>query len=402
MIVASALILFELALVPAVLLFFLEMSASLAVKRLPAPTAPPPFAVLVPAHDERNGIMATLQSIQAQLRPADRLVVVADNCSDDTAAIARQAGVTVTERFEPSRRGKGFALEHGVRFIEALGRYPVTIVVDADCLLGDGALVMLAGRSHAEQRPIQATYLMTAPPSADLHTRFAVLAFRLKNQARLIGGDRLGVPSLLTGSGMAFPTQLLAKVELGSDEIVEDLALGIALTRAGAAPRFCADALVTSRFPEARMDRELQRHRWERGYLSMIGRAVAPLLIAGLRTRSSGMMMLAADIAIPPLSILAGSVTLVLVVSSLAALFGLSLVPLYGAIMLTMLLAGALGVGWSRFGRDVISMAELVRMPFLIAAKLSLYPRMLSSRKPAWVRTARSFGPALDIERGVS
>ncbi len=52
-------------------------------------------AVLVPAHDEAAGIGATLRAIQAQLAPGDRVLVVADNCSDDTAALARSADAEV-------------------------------------------------------------------------------------------------------------------------------------------------------------------------------------------------------------------------------------------------------------------------------------------------------------------
>jgi cellulose synthase/poly-beta-1,6-N-acetylglucosamine synthase-like glycosyltransferase len=68
-------------------------------------------AVLIPAHNESAGIEATLRCLQAQLRAGDRVLVVADNCDDDTAAVARDAGAEVIERIDAIHRGKGFALD---------------------------------------------------------------------------------------------------------------------------------------------------------------------------------------------------------------------------------------------------------------------------------------------------
>src|SRR5438477_8086724 len=68
-------------------------------------------AVLVPAHNEAGGILATLNDITRQLRPDDRLLVIADNCSDDTAAVAAAGGAEVSVRSDHTKIGKGFALD---------------------------------------------------------------------------------------------------------------------------------------------------------------------------------------------------------------------------------------------------------------------------------------------------
>src|SRR5262245_61354108 len=74
-------------------------------------------AVLIPAHNEGAGILPTIRDAQAQLGPNDRILVVADNCTDDTAAIVQAVGVEVTIRTDPERRGKGYALEFGMRHL---------------------------------------------------------------------------------------------------------------------------------------------------------------------------------------------------------------------------------------------------------------------------------------------
>src|SRR5205807_7460019 len=109
---------------PALLTSSYLLMLAIASRRRPAPAAPVPalrFEVVVPAHDEEQGIARTVRSLLALDYPAAlrRVVVVADNCTDGTAARARAVGAEVLVRDEPSRRGKGHALahafEHGLR-----------------------------------------------------------------------------------------------------------------------------------------------------------------------------------------------------------------------------------------------------------------------------------------------
>src|SRR4051794_30113861 len=74
-------------------------------KQTLAPKNRPPCAVLIPAHNEEEGLAATLENVRGQLRPSDRLVVIADNCNDNTAAVARAGGAEVVVRQDGDRRG---------------------------------------------------------------------------------------------------------------------------------------------------------------------------------------------------------------------------------------------------------------------------------------------------------
>src|SRR5690348_741649 len=87
--------------IPVLILFIEAMAAIQFFRRVPvenARTARPVVAVLVPAHNEEINLSATLTDIKAQLTPLDRLLVVADNCTDQTAAVAFASGAEVTER----------------------------------------------------------------------------------------------------------------------------------------------------------------------------------------------------------------------------------------------------------------------------------------------------------------
>ena len=236
-------------------------------------TAParPRFAVLMPAHDEAAGIAASIATILPQLHSGDRLLVVADNCSDATAAAARGAGAEVVERHDLSHRGKGYALDFGVRALEG-DCPPVVIVVDADCSVDAQALHRLATRCAEVGRPVQALYLMHAPPGAGLRLRIAAFAWIVKNRARPLGLLRLRLPCQLMGTGMAFPWGLLRDAPLASGHLVEDMQLGIDLAMAGAAYALGARPSFGDR---------------ERRPAAAVARAgAAPDVVAGAGTRS--------------------------------------------------------------------------------------------------------------------
>ena len=349
---------------------------------------PPAFTVVVPAHDESAVIAATLRSLRAQLRAGDTLLVVADNCTDDTAAIARAEGAVVTERFDAERRGKGYALEWGVRHPLARAT-AVTIIVDADCVVNAGGLVALAHAAAMSGQPVQGDYLLEAPASAGPATRFSAFAIRIKNRARLLGSQRLGIPSILTGSGMAFPREVLDHVQLGSGEIVEDLLMSVDLALAGSPARFCPEARITSPLPLDRAAAEGQRARWERGYLSVARRFAWRLVAAGVRRRSPRLIAMGVDLAIPPLSLFVVALTAISVIALVGTLLGASPAGLVVAALQLALFLATVSIGWFFYGRDLLGLADFLALPLKVAAKLPFYIRIAKRPQDGWVRTAR-------------
>jgi len=254
-----------------VAVFLLEIIAGiLPLRRVTTTVAPgdrklrPRVAVLIPAHNESAGIRATLDDIRAQIGSSDRLLVVADNCTDRTAVVAAAAGAEVVERHDLTRIGKGYALDHGLQHLRAEPPQ-IVVFVDADCRLLPGAIERLALASSVTGRPVQALYLMTSPDHGTINYRVAEFAWRARNWIRPLGLSSLGLPCRLTGAGMAFPWDVIRSVELASAEIAEDQKLGPDLTLAGHAPLFCPSAVVTSQFPTSAEGAKTQRQRWEHG-----------------------------------------------------------------------------------------------------------------------------------------
>ena len=188
--------------------------------------------VLVPAHNESVGLLPTLADVKAQMQPGDRLVVGADNCSDDTALIAREAGAEVVERNDPERKGKGYALARGLDYFSA-HEPDVLIVIDADCRLAACTIDQLAAVCAMTRRPVQALDLMIAPAESTINLKVAEFAWRIKNWVRPLGLRALGLPCQLMGTGMAFRWDLIASVNLAHGSLVEDLRLGHELAAGG-------------------------------------------------------------------------------------------------------------------------------------------------------------------------
>lgn len=346
-------------------------------------------AVLIPAHNESGGIVATLQSIAAQLGANDRMVVVADNCSDDTAAIARQAGAQVIERSDPVNRGKGYALDFGVRHLEA-DPPQVVIIVDADCTLGASCLTLLSNQCLSMQRPIQARYLMRfAQGAGGVGARVTELAFLVKNWVRPLGLARLGLPCPLLGAGMAFPWALIRQLPLASGNIVEDMRLGSDLVAAGNGPRYLVQATVDSHFPTAIEGQQSQRKRWEHGHLQTLFTQVPALARRSLERRDPAILAYALDLAVPPLALLVMLVTLTLLLSGSLWLAGFSIVPMLIALAALLALLAAVLLAWDRFARDLLSLSELAAVPGYALRKIPVYVKFVLARQTAWVRSKR-------------
>jgi cellulose synthase/poly-beta-1,6-N-acetylglucosamine synthase-like glycosyltransferase len=215
--------------------------------RPPAPVSAPRtrFEVIVPAHDEELGIAATVENLLAVDYPAElrRVVVVADNCSDTTAARAAAAGATVLERHDTEKRGKGYALAHAFERALLEGRVDAVVVVDADTTVTPNLLRAFDARLQAGALAIQAEYAV-ANREASWRTRLMHIGFTLFHDVRSRARERLGVSAGLRGNGMAFAVRLLREVPHDAFSVVEDVEYGIRLGRAGHRVHYAGDARV--------------------------------------------------------------------------------------------------------------------------------------------------------------
>jgi len=146
--------------------FAVEVVAGLLRTRVPdAGGCPPSAVVVVPAHDEAAVIGETLRKLNTALGEGMRLLVVADNCTDATAAEARRTGAEVIERHDVEQRGKGHALASAADHLAA-DPPDVFMVLDADCVIDRASLRALIDEAARSGRPCQSINLLRADRSA--------------------------------------------------------------------------------------------------------------------------------------------------------------------------------------------------------------------------------------------
>jgi cellulose synthase/poly-beta-1,6-N-acetylglucosamine synthase-like glycosyltransferase len=347
----------------------------------------PKTTVLIPAHNEAEQIQAVLTKLLAELTEFDRVVVIADNCHDNTAELARSTGVTVLERENLTQRGKGYALDYGMNFIKNDPPEAV-VILDGDCLVGSETIANITRLACTTGRPVQSTYLMDQPDNTSLKDNISMFSLKVKNLVRLLGLNRLGMHSLLTGSGMAFPWEIINRVSLAGSKTTDDTQLTVDLALTGCQPIFCEDALVMGRLMKDK-DAQSQRSRWEHGHLEMILVEVPRLVKAFSQQRRLALLALALDIAIPPLSLLVMISISTTIIAWLAVIFGASLIP---AIVMTgalIILTFGVSIAWIKFGRSDLPFTNLLAIPFYMLSKIPIYFKFLVNPQSRWLKTER-------------
>jgi cellulose synthase/poly-beta-1,6-N-acetylglucosamine synthase-like glycosyltransferase len=377
--------------IPTAVIFIEIVAAVTLPRRAKAPQIQrrPRIAVLVPAHNESRWLLPTLADIKANLVSGDRLLVVADNCTDDTADIAVTAGAEVVVRNDPERIGKGYALDWGVRHLRA-DPPEVLIILDADCRISHDAIGLLATACGTTGRPAQALYLLSAPDGTTVNYKVAEFASRVKNWVRPAGLNALNLPCQLMGTGMAFPFDVIRCTELATGHIVEDLKLGLDLAQSRKFTEFCPYAIVTSCFPTSVSAAKSQRERWEYGHIGIILGMVPGLLCRAIVCRNWSLLALALDSAVPPLTLLGSMVFTSLVISIISKLLDYSTMAFIVSSGTLLAFVIAIVIAWWRYGYDLLPPRKIGSVASYVIGKFPLYCRLLTHGSHGqWVRTQR-------------
>ncbi|MDV3000891.1 MAG: hypothetical protein N5P05_002497 [Chroococcopsis gigantea SAG 12.99] len=349
--------------------------------------ATPGLAIMIPAHNEAEVIGETLENVLQQVENPQLIHVVADNCSDDTAKIARSYGVDVIERDDQQLWGKGYGLDYGLK---RLSDNPpeVVIFIDADCYLSPKTIDILAHTAVTTGRPVQGTYLMEQPDQPTPKDSISILAIIVKNLVRPLGLDKMGFSCLHTGSGMAIPWLALNQVNLATNKSNEDMKLSVDLALKGYPPLFCPRVEISGRLRKGQGALK-QRSRWEHSHLETF-LVEAPILTKGaIGQKRWDLLALALEIAILPLSLmvmvwLAGmmvSIAFTVITGYWIHLFLMSL----GGICIFL----ALFIAWFNFAREKIPAKTLLSIPLYIFWKIPLYFAFLFEPQTGWNKKER-------------
>lgn len=347
------------------------------------------FDILIPAHNEAQIIENTLASLKLLDWPANRfrVVVVADNCTDNTAALAQAAGATVLQRTDTTRRGKGYALEAGIQHCLSSAQADAIVVIDADTQVSTNLLAAFAARLAGGADAIQAHYGVLNPEDS-WRTRLMTIAYSAFHAVRSRARERLGVSCGLRGNGMCFSRHLMNTHPPHVYSLAEDVEYGVQLGLEGIRVHYADEAIVKAELPASGKGADSQRQRWEAGRFAVIKAYIPTLLLQAWQRHSAVCLDLALDLLTLPLGYIVLSLVLTSLVAACALLAGLTTTP-WLWICLALFTALALHVfrGWQLSALGPAALLDLFRVPFFIAWKLVVVFRKHDGR---WIRTRRN------------
>jgi 1,2-diacylglycerol 3-beta-glucosyltransferase len=353
-----------------------------------SPVEQPPFAVIVPAHDEEQGIRETIGQLLAADYPSRmlRIFVVADNCTDETAAAAREAGAQVLVRTDPENRGKGQALDWILRESPQLFEGVELIAfIDADMKVDGRFFNAMAAVFTRDKAVVAQGRYLVANPCRSVLSAVGYMSFCYVNHVRPAGRCFWGGTADLKGSGMVFRSQFLLARGWNAHSIAEDIQLGKQLMLEGVRVAYVPNALVESDIPATLSQVSVQQSRWEGGKREIYAE-IFPRIVDGFLRRPSWLLMDGLfEMLVPPLSAvilinIAGAALAGLVGSDAVWVFIASLAT-FGAAVLSGLLQNRapIGVYW-----------RLLAAPAFVMWKAWLLLRVFFSAAPkTWQRTPR-------------
>lgn len=347
------------------------------------------IGVLIPAHNEENGIAQAVTDVLASNYPTERITifVVADNCTDRTAEKARQAGALVFERFDDVSRGKGQALDWFLKNCKESYRHTDAItVIDADVSADSNYLREISASLSQPGIQVIQGYNGVGNPEAGWRPALIDAAFNVFNHLRMAGSVKLSGTAGLKGIGMAFRTELLARYGWPCHSIVEDMEFTFLLLEDGISVHYNPDAIVRSEMVTAGKNASTQRSRWEGGRFMLVRKMSAPLFRLFATTKDRRYLFALAELTVPPLSLLV--ILFSLATAGAFLLLEGGWLPL--ALSFWLILLFYVASGQIQRHAPLSTWFYLAAAPIYILWKIPLYAAMLLKKGSSeWVRTAR-------------
>ena len=238
----------------------------------------PRFLVLVPAHNEEMMVAACIRSLLRMQYPAARftVTVIADNCDDRTAEVARGAGARCLERRDPLHPGKPRAIAWALDQL-SLNGYDAIVILDADTVVAPGFAAALASAAPLQSKAVQAYYDVDNRTENAL-TRLATVLAAANHRFAYPLKRRAALNTPLVGNGMCIGTLVLQTHGWRAFSIAEDWEMYAQLTERGVPIECAPDAVVYAQEAHTLAQSLSQRERWTAGKLTVLARLGLPLL----------------------------------------------------------------------------------------------------------------------------
>jgi len=244
-------------------------------------TSFPRLVFLVPAHNEEGLISQCVSSLVGMDYPSARrrIIVIADNSSDGTARLAREAGAECFERHDRDNRGKPHALAWAIDQLD-LGEVDACVVVDADTVVAPDFAKGLALLGPLAGIAAQA-YIGTMNEWDNWLTRLAGVLARCRYEFTYLLRDAAGLNCPLTGNGMCIGRDLLIEHGWQAFSLTENWELYARYTAEGVPIRFARESRLYTQQVRSMQQGQIQRSRWSAGRTWALREWGIPILRSG-------------------------------------------------------------------------------------------------------------------------
>lgn len=245
------------------------------------------FAMIVAAHNEEVVIGKLVESMKNQNYPKELydIYVIADNCTDKTAEIARKLGANVYERTSENERGKGYALEWMFDKLFKLDvKYDAVSIFDADNLVDKDFLKEIDSKMKEGYKVVQG-YIDSKNPNDSWITTSYSIAFWSQNRLYQLARNNVGFSNQIGGTGFAVAVDTLKQLGWGATCLTEDLEFTCKLILDNEKVGWAHDAKIYDEKPLKLKQSWIQRRRWMQGFADVASRYFFKLLKKGIKER---------------------------------------------------------------------------------------------------------------------
>ena len=266
------------------------------------------FAMIVAAHNEEVVIGKLIESMLNQDYPKELfdIFVIADNCDDNTAKVAREYGVYVYERFNKKEKGKGYALEWLFdKIFKMNNKYDAVAIFDADNLVSKNWCKEINSKMEDGYKVVQGYIDSKNPNDSWIATSYSI-AFWTQNRMFQLARANIGLSNQIGGTGFAVNTEVLKELGWGATCLTEDLEFTCKLILNGEKVGWAHDAIIYDEKPLTLKQSWVQRRRWMQGFTDVASRYFFKLLKKGIKTRKFFMLDCALYVIQPFLTLMLG------------------------------------------------------------------------------------------------
>lgn len=350
------------------------------------------FAIIVPAHNEENAILKTINSCKNIEYPDEmyKTFVIADNCTDKTASITIESGTDCLVRENDNLRGKGHALAWTFDKLKNES-FDAFVIVDADCLIDSNSLNAFDCYINQGDLVLQANDVSANPDDSAMS--YAVTVGNIiENDLFYIAKDAIGLPVQLRGTGMVLTKKILELYPWSADSVVEDMEYSMDLLKDNVRIRFVKETKVSSDFPIHKEQLDVQRSRWA-GNLGFGKKDAINLIIEGYKKSSINLIDLGLSFLVLSRPLVLAELILAIIFAYLSTIFAPGLLSSHlfiGSLIIFIMQFIYFGTGILLLGLNKTRIKYLLEAPFVVLRLAVIsFKGMLNFEKSNWTRTPR-------------